>query len=111
MKSESENNELLITQAENRHLKETIVALREAMEKQKIEHESNIQSALSSANDEISQLRAAIGAMRTEMEKIRMEHATKIQDLEREYNDEKNQLKQMIAALREQLENSGSGAH
>jgi len=50
-------------------LKATVVALREAMERQAAEHRDNLHKAALASRDEIRQLREMIQALRMELEK------------------------------------------
>ncbi|MFC1694101.1 hypothetical protein ACFL1R_11395 [Candidatus Latescibacterota bacterium] len=104
MKSQSEKKELNQLQAENRHLKDTIIALRETLEKQCIENEELVQKAVASANDEIVQLKATVTALRDELEYNNIKNEEKIQEIEKVAHDEIEQLKQLISILRTQLE-------
>ena len=66
MKSQPENKELYQLQNENSQLKDTIIELRDALEKQHIDNEERIQNVLASSNDEIVQLKATINVLRDE---------------------------------------------
>jgi HAMP domain-containing protein len=102
--SMTDADELYLSQTENRHLKNTIVALRDELENMRIQHEENVQQALVSANDEIHQLKAAIVAMRDELEHSRAGYEDQIQNIHRTARDEINQLHQSIWVLRERIE-------
>ena len=104
MKSQPENKELYQLQTENSHLKDTIIELRNALEKQHIDNEEHIQNVLASSNDEIVQLKATINVLRDELELKKIKHEEKIQELEQAAHNESKQLKQMIDILRTQLE-------
>ena len=108
MKTRSKPQELLQAQTEIRQLRDTIVALREALEKQKIEHEEHVQSVLSNANDEIIQIKASVVALRDEMENLTIGHEEKMQEIAKDTHNEKKQLQQMIQTLRQQLEEQNS---
>jgi len=105
------DEEILRLQSENRHLKETVTALREAMEKQRAECEDRIQKLLSEADDEAAQLKAAINALRDEMERIRNRYEEKLQELESSAGDEIKQLRETITVLRERLEEQHENRH
>ena len=49
----------------------TVAAMREELESMKLDTEKSIQDAVSSANDEIRQLRATAAALREELEMLR----------------------------------------
>ena len=104
MKSQSETEDLYQLQTENRHLKDTIVALRESLEKQRIDNEALVQNVKASANDEILQLKAAVTALRDGLEYNKIKQEEKVQELERAAHEENKQLKEMINILRTQLE-------
>ena len=70
MNTLSEPDELRLAQTENRHLKDTIAALRQELERLQIENDENLQKAASAANDEIGQLKATVIALRDEMKKM-----------------------------------------
>ncbi len=95
--------------AENRHLKETIVALREALERQEIEKDDRVQQALASANDEIAQLKATIQAVRDKMEEQQLKYAGELQAAKKAARDELLQLKETIQLLRDRLEERNAG--
>ena len=104
MKAKSETEELYEVQTENRHLKDTISAQRDALEKLRIEKDEIAQKVRSAASDEIAQIKAAVNALRDEMDRGRIEYEDKMQKLERDAQDENNQLKQTIDVLRGQIE-------
>ena len=108
MKAKNLKEELYLTQTENRHLKDTIVALRDELEKQNIETEDRIQKAVAEANDQILQLKETITALRDEMEHNKIIYEDKMQEQKRAYRDEKKQLEQMISALRDKIENKNA---
>ena len=67
MGTEPKTNELAL-QKENLHLKQSIAALREQMEKLEAAREEAVQKTLHATQDEITQLRAAVAAMRDQLE-------------------------------------------
>ena len=91
-------------QAENRHLKEMVSALREEMERMRIGEQERIQSSLAAAGEEIGQLKGMIGALRDELERRGIESEERRQADEQAAREETKQLQKMIAALREKLE-------
>ena len=74
MNTLSEPDELYLAQTENRHLKDTIAALRQELERLRIENDENLQKAASAANDETGQLKATVSALRDEMIKMEIEN-------------------------------------
>ena len=105
----TEENPLMQQQLENSHLKDTIVALRDALEKQKITDEEHLQEVVAGINDEVVQLKAAINALRDELEHSKIKHEDHVQAIEKASHDEIKQLKEMIDALRSQLEEANAG--
>ncbi len=85
-------------------LKDTILALREELEKVRFEEREHIQQAVSGANEEIRQLRASIVELRDQMELKEARYEEKLRGLELQYDHEKAELHQTIASLREKLE-------
>jgi hypothetical protein len=68
----TEEEELYQLQTENRHLKDTIIALREELERVQFTQTSKVQRAVAKANDEIIYLTATIGTLRDSLEKKNM---------------------------------------
>ena len=85
-------------------LKETILALREEMEKLRFEESEHVQQAVAGANEEIRQLRAGIVELRDRLELQEAEHDQKLRGMELQYDREKLDLHKTIATLREKLE-------
>jgi len=96
--------ELHQAHTENRHLKETIGALREELEKTHIRNGENIQKALASLNDENTHLKLTIVTLRDQMEREKISHEERIQKLEQKARDEMNHLRETIRTLRTQME-------
>ena len=67
MNTSFEPDELRLAQTENRHLKDTITALRQELEKLRFENDENLQKASSAANDQIGQLKAMVNALHDEI--------------------------------------------
>ena len=67
-RSKAVENPLMQQQVEISKLKLTIMAQRDALEKQKIDNETHLQVVVAGINDEVSQLKAAISALREELE-------------------------------------------
>jgi phosphoglycolate phosphatase-like HAD superfamily hydrolase len=104
MEPHAEPEALSLARLENRHLQETIKALRDALEHMQIDKEDSIQNAVASANHEIAQLKATITAQREAMERLQAAYEDTLQALERRSRDEVQHLQQTIVALRELLE-------
>src|SRR5262245_31595538 len=88
---------------EIKSLKDTILALREELEKVHYEEREHIQQAVSDANAEIQQLRASIVELRDQLELREAEHEEKLQTHRLQHQHELAELHQTIAALREKL--------
>jgi chromosome segregation ATPase len=99
----SKQNELGL-QAEIRHLKEMVGALREQMEKMRIDEQERLQQALAAGNEENGQLKNMISALRDELERRKIESDERCQKTEHAARDEAKQLQEMIRTLREKLE-------
>ena len=97
------NDPLLEAQSENRQLKNTIDALREALEGMRYENEEAFQNARAESADEIKQLRETAAALRDEMENIRYAKEEAVQNALSESTDEIGQLKATAQALRDEL--------
>lgn len=108
MVSNTEHDELKQILTENRHLKNTINALRETMEKMQIDKEDCIQKAVVEANSEIIQLKSTITALRETLEKKQILYEEKIQEIELKTRNEIKQLQQTIVNLRQLLEESNA---
>ncbi|HLH30855.1 MAG TPA: hypothetical protein VKY31_06600 [Terriglobia bacterium] len=85
-------------------LKETILALREELERVRFEEHDHIEQAIVGANDEIRQLRASIVELRNELERRKSEHDDRVLSLELQHSRETADLHKTIAALRQKLE-------
>ena len=85
-------------------LKDTILALREELEKVQHEEREHIQQAVADANAEIRQLRASVVELRDQLEIREAEYDDKVQKLRLHHQHELAELRQTIAALREKLE-------
>lgn len=92
------------TDLEIKLLKETILALREELEKVRFEEQDHVEQAIGGANSEIRQLRATIVELRNELERKEAEHGERIRSMELQHNREKADLHKTITALREKLE-------
>ena len=92
------------TDLEVKLLKESILALREELERIRFEEQDHIQQAVAGTNDEIRQLRASIVELRDQLELKEAEHGEKLRVMELQHDREKTELHRTIAALREKLE-------
>ena len=92
-----------IVLTENRHLKDTIAALREQLEALRYENEASVQKATAAAKAEIVELKASIVALREELERRTAGFEEGLQEERREHRDELNQLKRTIRELRDAL--------
>lgn len=99
----------LRTDAEVHHLRETVRALRDALEEERRARDAEVQAARQAAHDETQQLRQTIQALRDELESISGTHQQKMQAIARGHRDETRQLHETIQALRERLEETGDG--
>ncbi len=105
VKSVAEGDKLHIAQIENRHLQNTIQALRDELEAMRSANEAAVQAAVASGSNEARQLHATIGALRTELEQTVFRQAGEIEQARRAAHDELRSLRETVAALRENLEN------
>ncbi len=99
-----ETQKRYLAQKEIRHLKETIEAMRESMEKTKADGQQMIQQAVSGANYEIEQLKKTAMALRSKLEELKIEKQEAVQQAVSKGNNEIIQLKKTVAALRDELE-------
>ena len=85
-------------------LKETILALREELEKVRFQERDHIQQAVAGANDEIRQLRTSIVELRDQLELKEAERSEQLRGIVLQHDREKAELHRTIATLREDLE-------
>src|SRR3546814_4999252 len=78
-KSRTEDEALFLAQTEVRHLKESIRALRDELERMRIDKETGIRQAVAAAGSEAAQLKATITALRDELEMKRIEKEENVQ--------------------------------
>ena len=93
---------------ETRDLRNTITALRQAVEEARAGAEQRVRDAVAGQNYEISQLKATAAALRDALEQERADKEKRVREALRGANDEIAQLKAVVAALRETLEKKGS---
>jgi len=88
---------------ELRHLQQTILALREELERARLEEREHAQR-------EIRQLRESIMELREQLEIREAQFEEKLRKIELQNDHEKSDLHQTIAKLRESLEDFNEGA-
>ncbi len=89
---------------EIRHLKETIAALREELERSRFEEREHIQQAVAGVNEEVRQLRESIIKLREQLEFREVEHQEKLRDTDLHHDRENAELHRTIQRLRQALE-------
>ncbi len=89
---------------EIRQLQETIVSLREELEKARFEEREHIQQAVVASNEEIRQLHESVVELREQLVMREAHFHEKLHALELEYHRERTELQQTITTLRETLE-------
>ena len=85
-------------------LKETVLALRDELEKVGFEERDHIEQAVAAANAEIRQLRSSVAQLREQLELKQAEYEDKVRSLELQHNRDKADLQKTVAALRQKLE-------
>src|SRR6185503_3114492 len=85
-------------------LKETILTLREELEKVHHEEREHIQQAVAEVNAQNRQLRASIAELRDQLELREADHEAEMQNLKLQHQHELAELRQTVAALRARLE-------
>jgi predicted nucleic acid-binding Zn-ribbon protein len=94
----------MTTDLEIKLLKETILALREELEKVRFEEQEHIQHAIAGATEEIRQLHASIVELRDQLELKAAEHDETLRRVRLQHERETADLRKTIAALRDNLE-------
>lgn len=89
---------------ELRQLQQTIVALREELEKSRMDERDHVQQAVAAANAQIRQLREAVVELRGRLELKESEFQDRLRDVELHYDRERTELHKTVAKLRETLE-------
>ena len=89
---------------ENRHLKETVVSLREKLEEMAVAGAEAVSRASNQREKEMAELKATVLALREEMERQKASHEAVLQQTALANRDEIHQLQEMIQALRRELE-------
>jgi chromosome segregation ATPase len=104
-------DELSRLRTENAQLRDTVVALREELERHQAAHEEGVQRALAAASEEVAQLRATVAALREAMERLKFEGEEEARAIQRRAREESAQLQETVRLLRERLgEGEGRGA-
>jgi hypothetical protein len=85
-------------------LKETVLALRDELEKVGFEERDHIEQAVSSAHEEIRQLRSSVAELRDQLELKQAEYEDKVRSMELQHHRDKADLQKTVAALRQKLE-------
>ena len=85
-------------------LKETVLALRDELEKVSFQEREHIEQAVAAANAEIRQLRSSVSELREQLELKQAEHEDKVRSLELQHHRDKADLQKTAAALRQKLE-------
>ena len=89
---------------EKRQLRESIVALRDELERVKFDEHQHVQQAIAAATEEIRQLRATIVELRDQVELNEARYHESQQDTHSRHDREKSELHLTISILREKLE-------
>jgi uncharacterized coiled-coil DUF342 family protein len=89
---------------DRREARQSVEALRSALEGLRFEHDTAIAAANRAAEDTLSQARLTVETLRAELERQAADHTAALADQDREFRDERKQLTNMITALRAQLE-------
>ena len=92
--------ELLEAQADVRHLRNTIVVLRDELEGMGFEKDTAVQQAVQGSFDEITQLKSTATSLRDELESLRFEKDAAVQQAVQQSDDEITQLKDSLSYQR-----------
>jgi hypothetical protein len=95
-------------QADIRHLKNTIAALRDELEAMRASKDEAVQAAVAAGRDEAHQLQTTIAALRNELEQKVFQRADELEHGKQALNDEVRQLREMVAMMRRELEGKRS---
>ena len=91
-------------EAENRHLEQTILALRSELEAVKAKGRENVQKEIAEHSGEIMQLKETARELRRQLERIDAGYKQRIHDMKREARGQMKQLQETITALRDKLD-------
>jgi gas vesicle protein len=92
-------------QADIRHLKNTIAALRDELEAMRASKDEAVQAAVAAGRDEARQLQMTIATLRDELEQKVFQRADESEHGKQALNDEVRQLRETVAVMRRELEN------
>ena len=104
MQVQAESDELTVALGEARTLKDTVRALRDTLEQERIDKERAVQGAVAEAHNELVQLKATAAALRDGLEQARIDREKAVQLAVVAGAEEITQLKSAAGALRETLE-------
>ena len=90
--------------AEILHLRESISAMRDELEKANHDKLAAVQKARARAQDELDQLKATVQALRDQMEQQAVDRRAAVQAAVADGNEESSQLKETVQALRDEME-------
>ena len=93
-----------------RHLMDTIAALRESLDKSRIERHDFVRESMAAARSEIALLHETATALRELLEEERLERQAAVREAVQGSQAEIAQLKATINALREALEARGASS-
>lgn len=99
-----EKDELYMAQTENRHLKDTIVALRDELESERNFSAKKTQDALALSSNEIKQLKETAAALRDALEAAHFKTQKEVQEAIVASSSEIKELKETVGSLRNELE-------
>lgn len=87
-----------------RELRETVDALRAALEEQAADHRAALQHAIQGAAEEIAQLRELVTSLRVALDDAVLDRTEAVADVARAFAQERNELTATIDELRRRLE-------
>ena len=90
--------------SELRELQATVAALRDELERARIDEETRIQKAMSTTHEETTILRSTLQALRDEMDRVRLAAGEERDTLVRDWRRQLQEAQSTVAALRAQLE-------
>lgn len=89
---------------EPRQLRATIVALREELDRARVDEETRVQHALSTAHQENDGLRRTVQALRDELDRTRIGEETRVQQAASAAHQEIEGLRRTIQTLRDEMD-------
>jgi len=102
--SPSKADELSALHAENRHLKDTVVAMRQSLESLVLEKNAAVQREAAASRDEIENMKAAVVALRDALEALRIERDRQVQEAVARGKTENRELQNAVQALRDRMD-------